>query len=130
MEGSYISLVSVPVSDVSAAKSFYRDVLGFEVERDEEDVRLRWVMMRPPGGQAAITLVTWFESMPMGCLRGMVLAVPDIDAAVADLRAKGALDADTKIEDAPWGRWVTLEDPDGNGWIVQQNAVEPLEASL
>ncbi len=122
MEGSHISLVSVPVSDVDAAKAFYRDVMGFEVERDDHDVRLRWVMMRPPGGQAAITLVTWFESMPMGCLRGTVLAVADIDSAFSELSAKGALDLDARIEEAPWGRWLTVEDPDGNTWIVQENA--------
>jgi hypothetical protein len=22
----------------------------------------------------------------------------------------------------PWGRFVTLNDPDGNGWVIQQNA--------
>jgi hypothetical protein len=25
------------------------------------------------------------------------------------------------IDEAPWGRWKTFDDPDGNGWIVQQN---------
>jgi uncharacterized glyoxalase superfamily protein PhnB len=56
-----------------------------------------------------------------GSLRGTVLAVPDIEAAVADLRAKGAIDDDEQIQSAPWGRWVNVEDPDGNGWVVQQN---------
>jgi catechol 2,3-dioxygenase-like lactoylglutathione lyase family enzyme len=121
--------MSVPVSDPDAAKLFYTDVLGMDVVRDDRDVRLRWIMLRPAAGQACITLVTWFESMPMGSLRGTVLAVPDIEEAVASLRAKGALDEDEEILEAPWGRYVTVEDPDGNGWIIQQNA-EPDSSQL
>ncbi len=127
MEGSYISMISVPVSNPDVAKAFYTDVLGFEVETDLRDARMRWVMLRPGGSATSITLVTWFESMLPGSLRGTVLAVPDIEVAVEDLRAKGAIDADTEIESAPWGRWVSIEDPDGNGWIVQQNADGPLD---
>lgn len=26
------------------------------------------------------------------------------------------------IETAPWGQFLTLKDPDGNGWIIQQSA--------
>jgi catechol 2,3-dioxygenase-like lactoylglutathione lyase family enzyme len=122
MQDSYISVLSVPVSDPDVAKAFYVGMLGFEVIRDDRDVRLRWVQLRPPGGQAAITLVTWFQTMPMGCLRGTVLSVPDIEAAAADLKEKRVLEADEEITDAPWGRYVMIEDPDGNGWIIQQNA--------
>jgi hypothetical protein len=25
------------------------------------------------------------------------------------------------VSDAPWGRWKTFEDPDGNGWVLQQD---------
>jgi catechol 2,3-dioxygenase-like lactoylglutathione lyase family enzyme len=121
VEGSYISLISIPVLNPDAAKAFYTDVLGFEVASDLADTRMRWVMLRPPGGGPSITLVTWFETMLPGSLRGTVLAVPDIEAAVADLRAKGAIDDDEQIQSAPWGRWVNVEDPDGNGWVVQQN---------
>jgi hypothetical protein len=37
------------------------------------------------------------------------------------------IDEDTEIESAPWGRWVTIEDPDGNGWVVQQDAEGPID---
>jgi hypothetical protein len=30
--------------------------------------------------------------------------------------------AEDKIQEAPWGRWKTFTDPDGNGWVLQQNA--------
>ncbi|MGH9170311.1 MAG: VOC family protein [Acidimicrobiales bacterium] len=133
MEGSYISIMSVPVSDPDVAKTWYEDMLGMETVRDDRDVRLRWVTLKPPAGTAAITLVTWFESMPMGSLRGTVLTVPDLDAAAAELRQKGALDDIDEIQEAPWGRYVTVEDPDGNGWVIQQDAADghtPLNGRL
>jgi hypothetical protein len=25
------------------------------------------------------------------------------------------------VQEAPWGRWKTFDDPDGNGWVLQQS---------
>ena len=63
-----LEVISVPVSDQDRAKQFYADALGFTPEMDTSfgGGDMRWVMLRPPGGGAAITLVTWFESMPPG----------------------------------------------------------------
>lgn len=125
MRASHISVVSVPVSDPVAAKAFYVDKLGFELVTESDfGSGLRWIMLRPPGAETAITLVTWFDSMPPGSLRGSVLSVSDIEEATAELREQGLLDEDEAIESAPWGRWVTIEDPDGNGWVVQQDALD------
>ena len=126
MNGARISVISVPVSNPDVAKRFYVDALGFEVVMDEAIPAMRWVMLRLPGTETAITLTTWFETMPPGSQRGTVISVPDIEAAVAELRSKGALDDDDEIEAAPWGRWVSVEDPDGNGLIVQQDADGPV----
>ena len=38
-----------------------------------------------------------------------------------ELAARGVTFHEEKIQEAPWGRWKTFDDPDGNGWIVQQN---------
>ncbi|HXY43563.1 MAG TPA: VOC family protein [Acidimicrobiales bacterium] len=130
MEGAHISVISVPVSNPDKSKEFYVDVLGFKVEMDQSAPAMRWVMLRLPGTETAITLTTWFETMPPGSLRGTVMSVPDVEAAAAELRSKGAIDEDAEIESAPWGRWVTLEDPDGNGWIVQQDADGPIELDV
>jgi catechol 2,3-dioxygenase-like lactoylglutathione lyase family enzyme len=127
IEGAYISVISVPVRNPDVAKTFYTNVLGFEVEIDQDSPGLRWVMLRHPQAQTAITLTTWFDTMPAGSLRGTVIAVPDIEQAFSELRSKGALDDEAEIESAPWGRWVTLDDPDGNSWIVQQNAIGPVD---
>jgi catechol 2,3-dioxygenase-like lactoylglutathione lyase family enzyme len=130
VEDAHISVISVPVSNPDAAKAFYVDVLGFEVEMDQSSPAMRWVMLRPPGTETAITLTTWFDSMPPGSLRGTVLSVPDVEAALSELKAKGVVDDDAEIEAAPWGRWVTVEDPDGNGWIVQEDAPGPIDLEV
>lgn len=127
MNGARISVMSVPVSNPDVAKQFYVDMLGFEVVMDEAMPAMRWVMLRLPGTETAITLTTWFETMPPGSQRGTVISVPDIEAAVAELQSKGGLEEDADIESAPWGRWVSIEDPDGNGLILQQDAEGPVE---
>jgi catechol 2,3-dioxygenase-like lactoylglutathione lyase family enzyme len=117
-----LEVVSVPVSDQDRAKQFYADVLGFTVQMDSGFAggSMRWVMLQPPGGGTAITLVTWFESMPAGSLTGTVLGCDDLEATLADLSARGVTFAEEEIQEAPWGRWKTFTDPDGNGWILQQ----------
>jgi catechol 2,3-dioxygenase-like lactoylglutathione lyase family enzyme len=123
MQEHHISVMSVPVSDPDRSKAFYMEELGFELVMDNEfGPGLRWVMLRPPGGGTAVTLTTWFDTMPPGALRGGVLSVPDIESAAVELRDRGLLEPDEKIETAPWGRWVTVEDPDGNAWVVQQDS--------
>jgi catechol 2,3-dioxygenase-like lactoylglutathione lyase family enzyme len=115
-----ISVVSLPVADQERAQAFYTAVLGFTVEAvapmGPQD---RWVMLRPPGGGAAITLVTWFPTMPPGSTKGLVFTVQDIDALHQQLVARG-LDLPDGVREEPWGRYVTLDDPDGNGLIFQQ----------
>lgn len=116
-----IDIVSIPVSDQQAAKAFYQDVLGFEVLRDTPmGPDQRWIQLAPRGAETSITLVTWFDAMPPGSVHGMVLQTADIEAAHARLASQGLeLPA---IKEAPWGRYVTFTDPDGNGWILQQGS--------
>ncbi len=122
MPVSSLEVISVPVTDQDRAKQFYADVLGFAAEMDGSfGENMRWVMLRPPGGGTAITLVTWFESMPAGSLTGTVLGCQDLDATVAELSARGLTFADDQTQEAPWGRWRTFTDPDGNGWVLQQD---------
>ena|SRR5919197_973322 len=118
-----IQVMSVPVSDQDRARRFYADKLGFTVVREGTfDQSMRWVQLQPPGGGTSITLVTWFDSMPAGSLKGSVLTCDDIERTARELTACGVeLHDGGKIQEAPWGRWVTLEDPDGNSWIVQQD---------
>jgi len=114
-----IAIVSVPVTDVSRARTFYTDVLGLTLLRDEEmGSDMRWVQLQPKDGGATVALVTWFENLKPGNQQGLMLGVPDIDAEHARLTAAGA--AASPIAEQPWGRYTMLQDPDGNGWIVTQ----------
>jgi len=118
-----LEVISVPVSDQDRAKSFYVGKLGFSVEMDSRfgDGGMRWVMLRPPGSGTAVTLVTWFDTMPAGSLKGSVLGCDDLEMTLAELTARGVKFAEIDIQEAPWGRWKTFDDPDGNGWVLQQD---------
>ena len=112
-------IVSVPVSDAQRAKAFYRDVLGFELLRESPmGPDQSWIQLNPPGCATTIALVTWFDTMKPGGLQGVMLNVTDIDADHALLSQRG-LEL-SKIAQAPWGRFATFKDPDGNGWLLRE----------
>jgi catechol 2,3-dioxygenase-like lactoylglutathione lyase family enzyme len=116
---SHVQLFSIPVSDPDTARDFYVDTLGFElVAETEMGPGMRWIQVRPKGAATSLTLVTWFPTMPAGSQRGTVLESDALEDDIAALRGKGVSIAD--IETAPWGRWVSFDDPDGNGIILQE----------
>ncbi len=119
---SNLEVVSVPVSDQQRAKQFYVEKLGFTVQMDSQfGESMRWVMLRPPGSGTSVTLVTWFDTMPAGSLKGSVLGCDDLEKTLADLAGRGVTFTEEEIQEAPWGRWKTFDDPDGNSWVVQQS---------
>ena len=120
-----IQVISIPVSDPDRVKAFYTEQVGFAVITDttfgDGDHQQRWLQLALPGATTHITLVTWFPQMPAGSMQGAVLLTDDIQGDVAALKARG-LTFDSEIESAPWGIYATFNDPDGNGWVLQQNA--------
>jgi catechol 2,3-dioxygenase-like lactoylglutathione lyase family enzyme len=116
-----VQLFSLPVTDQDRALEFYTGTLGFTLVSDMAmGPDMRWVMIAPPGGGAAITLVTWFPTMAPGSVKGTVLETDALEPDVETLRGKGIPIGD--IETAPWGRFVTFDDPDGNGIVLQESA--------
>ncbi|MBI4491516.1 MAG: VOC family protein [Chloroflexi bacterium] len=114
-----VQVVSVPVADQDRAKAFYVDTLGFELLGDNVfGDGMRWVQVAPRGTATSLTLVTWFPSMPPGSLKGLVLAVDDVEATYHELASRG-VQFDGPLQDAPWGKFATFNDPDGNGLILQ-----------
>jgi catechol 2,3-dioxygenase-like lactoylglutathione lyase family enzyme len=112
-------IVSVPVADQERARNFYRDILGFELLREEPmGPTGKWIQLAPKGCSTTIALVTWFEGMRPGGLQGVMLNVTDIDADHRELSARGL--KLTEIQAQPWGRFAMFSDPDGNGWILRQ----------
>ena len=119
---THIQLFSVPVTDHDRARTFYVDRLGFDLISDRPmGPDGRWVQVAPKGAQTSITLVTNIETMPPGSVKGIVLETDDLVADVAALRDRG-VEIGGDVEEAPWGRWVTFNDPDGNGIILQATA--------
>jgi catechol 2,3-dioxygenase-like lactoylglutathione lyase family enzyme len=111
-------------TDLDTSRSFYRDTLGLELAREDPGDRL---VFRSGGGtQLAVTLSTTGTSDTQ---TQMAWRVPDIRAALADLRARGV-----RIEEyvAPdpvttdgvadmghsWAAWFI--DPSGNVLAVVQ----------
>jgi hypothetical protein len=52
-----------------------------------------------------------------------VLEADGLERTIDSLRAKGVQIGE--IEAAPWGRFVTFDDPDGNGIVLQETATQP-----
>jgi len=115
-----VAVVSVPVSDQERAKAFYVDTLGMRLVRDDSSIPgMRWVQVAPPSGGTQLTLVTWFDSMPAGSLRGLVLRMGDLQGTYETLAKKGVR-FDGPPTQQPWGLETTIYDPDGNGIVLQQ----------
>jgi len=118
-----IGIVSIPVSNQNRAKRFYTERLGFSIVAERPDITgpgKNWIMLRPSGGGATVTPVSWFDTMPRGSLRGLMIWTDDVDGEYQRLKAVG-VDID-EIKSAPWDRYSTLRDSEGNGLIIQQNA--------
>jgi catechol 2,3-dioxygenase-like lactoylglutathione lyase family enzyme len=114
-----IAVISVPVADQARARDFYRDTLGFTVLAEHPGVMgpgRDWIMLGAPGGGSSITLVNWFDSMPAGSLRGLVIHTKDIDSEHRRLRDGGLAIDD--IQSEPWGRFATFRDSEGNGLVL------------
>jgi catechol 2,3-dioxygenase-like lactoylglutathione lyase family enzyme len=116
-----VRVVSIPVSDQERARDFYVDKLGFELVRDDDSVPgLHWVQVAPPGASTSLTLVTWFESMPPGPVRGLVLVCEDLDQTYETLIANG-VEVDRELAEQPWGKEAVIRDPDGNLLVLQES---------
>jgi catechol 2,3-dioxygenase-like lactoylglutathione lyase family enzyme len=115
-----IELIHVPVTDVDRAKEFYVDKLGFNADHDHRvSDEVRFVQLTPPGSACSIAFGTGIGgSMQPGQQDSIQVVIDDADAVLADLRAKG-VDAEG-VDEQAWGRFVTVTDPDGNRWTLQQ----------
>ena len=119
-----LELVPLPVTDVDRAKAYYRDGLGFVEDHDVQPAPgVRVVQLTPPGSACSVGLGTGlpaFEGTP-GSLRALHLVVADLDAACAELRARG-VEVDPVVDVGGGVRYAGLRDPDGNTLTLQEMA--------
>jgi predicted enzyme related to lactoylglutathione lyase len=114
-----LELVSVPVTDVDRAISFYADEVGFNLDHDHRvSDEMRFVQLTPPGSACSIAIGEGVANTQPGSVQGLQLVVADITEAHAQLAGRGV--AVSEVQDFPWGRFVFFSDPDGNGWAVQE----------
>jgi len=114
-----LELIQVPVTDVDRAKAFYVDQLGFNADHDHRVTdEIRFVQLTPPGSACSIALTTGTHEMSPGSIDGLQVVVDDADAVRAQLIERGV--EASEVQEFPWGRFVFLKDPDGNGWSIQQ----------
>ena len=138
-----LEVVFVPVSDVDRARAFYRDEVGFNEDFDSrfgDDVRM--VQLTPPGSGCSIALLTGIapgpglENMKPGSLHGLQIVVSDVNAARSNLLGNGVAVSEVMEvvqeegksvyravtgEPSGWNAYAFFNDPDGNGWILQQS---------
>ena len=114
-----LELVVVPVSDVDRAKQFYVEQVGFNADHDHSPSdEIRFVQLTPPGSACSIAIGKGLVDAAPGSVQGLQLVVDDAQAAHDDLASRGVQVSD--VQHFPWGRFVFFNDPDGNGWAVQQ----------
>jgi catechol 2,3-dioxygenase-like lactoylglutathione lyase family enzyme len=114
-----IELIGIPVSDVDRAKAFYTEKLGFNADHDHRvSDEIRFVQLTPPGSACSIAIGEGITTTAPGSAQGIQMVVDDIQAARAELVERGVEVGD--VQEFPWGRFLFLTDPDGNGWAVQE----------
>jgi len=135
-----LEVIIIPVSDVDRAKAFYEKI-GFRLDGDfVVNEKLHVLQFTPPRSEASIIFGKGVTSAKPGSIKGLVLAVANVDAARAELIGRGAEVSEvfhyadfpfnnsvdnTRISGRdPEGRtyctFVSFEDPDGNGWLLQE----------
>jgi len=135
-----LEVVVLGVSDVDRAKAFY-EKLGWRLDIDvAKGDDFRAVQMTPHNSGASIIFGKGIRSAKPGLADSLILAVDDIDAARDDLVARGVEVSEVFHYAAgpfnntgknprvagrdPEGRtyfsFASFEDPDGNGWLLQE----------
>jgi catechol 2,3-dioxygenase-like lactoylglutathione lyase family enzyme len=119
-----LEVVPMPVSDVDAAKAFYTEQVGFNLDHDiRPNEQMRVVQMTPPGSPCSVVIG---EGLPLGepgSVKGVQLVVEDIDAVREALGGRGVTITEVQQlgpEGAPGSRFCFFRDPDGNSWAVQE----------
>lgn len=124
-----IDHVAVVVRDLDTALQFYRDMLGIMPSRvldfPQEGVRIAFLPLGGANGSEIELLepikpegsVARFLEQRGGGLHHVCLEVPDIDRALADLRAAGAQLLDETPRQTAEGRGIFLH-PKGTGGVL------------
>jgi catechol 2,3-dioxygenase-like lactoylglutathione lyase family enzyme len=114
-----LSVISVPVTDQERAKRFYTEKVGFRLLFESSfGPELRWIQVGPGDGPS-VALVTWFDEMPPGSVRGLVFDSDDLDADYVAMTSRGVSFHGPPAQRAG-GVFASFSDPDGNQLSLRQ----------
>jgi catechol 2,3-dioxygenase-like lactoylglutathione lyase family enzyme len=115
MQVEHVDFVSFLTRDIARARHFYCDLLGLELESEgDSDMEFR-------AGQVTLDI---FDPSSVGqpfapSPAGLALRVPDVNAARAELEAKGVVFEGETIETSVC-RQAWFKDPDGNALMLHR----------
>lgn len=134
-----LEVVIIGVSDVDRSRAFYEQ-LGWRLDANFDFGDFHAVQVTPQNSGASIIFGKGIPAPKPGAVTGMVLAVADVTASRAELAARGANISEVfhyaggpfnvttenpRVSGPdPEGRsyysFATFEDPDGNGFLLQE----------
>jgi catechol 2,3-dioxygenase-like lactoylglutathione lyase family enzyme len=138
-------IVVIPVSDIDRAKEFYGRI-GWRLDADYDNgADFRVIQFTPPGSGCSVIFGKNVTAAAPGSAQGLYLIVSDIQAARAELVAKGVNASEVFHDgggvyagpDQPYlfgqlrvkgldperrsyRSFLSFSDPDGNGWLMQE----------
>jgi catechol 2,3-dioxygenase-like lactoylglutathione lyase family enzyme len=134
-----LEVVTLPVSDVDRAKSFYQS-LGWRLDADlvfGDDIR--GVQFTPTRSACSVSFGKGLTTAEPGSAQRLELVVSDIEAAREDLINRGVEVSELFHRDGAELRpgpdperrsyltYASFSDPDGNGWLLQEVRERPPE---
>lgn len=112
-----VAFTMYPVADIAVARGFYEGMLGLSTTASATSPWVEYDL--PDGGCFAITTV--LSDAPSASAGGTIaFEVDDLDALIADLRAKGARLQGGNVIEGPRCRMFMCFDPDGNSVLLHQ----------
>jgi len=114
--------LSSSVKDLDASIAWFKDILGFEEEFKVAEAG--WAEVSTPAEGVSIGLDQTDADVEGSGGSVPVFGVSDIDAARAELEAKGVEFAGDTVELPGMVKLATFFDPDGNRYMFAQSLVE------
>jgi predicted enzyme related to lactoylglutathione lyase len=114
-----VAFTMYPIRDVARARRFYEETLGLTVGLNGNHGDKWWIEYDLPGG-GCVALTNFIPDEPSAAAGGTIaFEVEDLDALIADLKAKGTTFRGDVVH-GPNCRMATCLDSEGNSIILHQ----------
>ncbi len=126
-----LEVVAIPVADVDRAKAFYAN-LGWRLDADLRFGEVRVVQFTPTHSECSVAFGSGLIKAEPGTAERLEIVVSDLEAARADLLARGVevsdffhrgeagFEAGLDPQRTSYASYATFDDPDGNSWLLQE----------